>query len=45
MNYTYEEVFVNDILQCIARSDGLMIPLDNRNIDYVEYLFWLENQG
>lgn len=42
MNYTYEEIFVNDKLQCIARSDGLMIPLDKRNIDYVEYLAWLE---
>lgn len=42
MNYTYEEVFVNNQLQCIARSDGLMIPIDNRNVDYVEYLAWLE---
>ncbi len=45
MNYTYQEVIINDKLQCIARSDGLMIPLDNRNVDYVEYLRWQENQA
>ncbi len=45
MNYTYQEIIINNKLECIARSDGLMIPLDNRNVDYIEYLSWQENQA
>jgi hypothetical protein len=41
-NYTYEEVIINDVIQCIARSDGAMIPLVESNSDYQVYLKSLE---
>lgn len=43
MTYTYKLVNGADgQLACIQRSDGSSIPVDEANVDYREYLNWLE---
>ena len=39
----YKIIKRNQIIQCIFRiKDNASIPLDKENIDYQEYLAWLE---
>ena len=39
MEYTYTEIFDKDgNLQCVNRSDGWSIPIDEANTDYQVYL-------
>lgn len=41
MNYTYE---LSENGQVVKRSDGAAIPVDPLNMDYQNYLIWLENK-
>jgi hypothetical protein len=44
MKYTYTEILdKNGNLQCLNRSDGWSIPVDEANADYQAYLNSLKN--
>ena len=45
---TYKKIkdpFGGDTNQCVMRSDGAIIPLDEANTDYQAYLAWVEDGG
>lgn len=46
MTYTYELVTQNNPRwEYVLRSDGAVIPIDTKNVDYLDYLVWAKEQN
>jgi hypothetical protein len=46
MTYTYELISqVNPRWDYVLRSDGAVIPIDMKNVDYLDYLTWITEQN